>query len=68
VTIKITTQKLLNFVFCWPCILMDQYNKNKPDTLFILHSFRQSRLHVSGMLLPIIRRYHCIYIYTVKPV
>jgi hypothetical protein len=38
------------------------YNKNQRDALFILYLFRQSPLHVSGMLLPIIRRYHCIYI------
>jgi hypothetical protein len=49
------------FLYCWPCILIDPYNTNQLDALFILCLFHQSPLHVSGMLLAIIRRYHCIY-------
>jgi hypothetical protein len=38
-------------------------NKNQPDALLILYLFCNQPLHISGMLLPIIRRYHCtVYI------
>jgi hypothetical protein len=39
-------------------------NKNQLDALFIPNLFRQSPLHVSGMLLPIIRRYQHIHTIT----
>jgi hypothetical protein len=51
----------LHFTFCWPASRYIQWRKHQLDAQFIFSIVRQTPLHVSGLSIPINRRYNRIY-------
>jgi hypothetical protein len=53
---------ITHLTFCWPCIVIYQYNKNQHDALFIFNLFQKINLYMFRAGLPfIIRKYYSVY-------
>jgi hypothetical protein len=61
-TLKTFTEGCLaNLMFCWPCIVIYQYNKNQLDAVVLSIYFNNNLYMFRAGLLLIIRRYYSVY-------